>query len=237
MSMLEVADVHTFYGNIHALKGISLTVEKGEIVTLIGGNGAGKTTTLRTISGLLKPQHGTVRLNGEDLSKYRAHEIVARGVSMIPEGRGIFARLSVTENLDLGAYIRSDRDQIREDLERVFSLFPRLKERRKQIAGTLSGGEQQMLAIGRGMMAHPNLLLLDEPSMGLAPILVESIFDTIKAINSEGTTILLVEQNALMALSIAQRGYVMQTGKIVLQDTAQNLQQNEMVQKAYLGME
>jgi branched-chain amino acid transport system ATP-binding protein len=176
-------------------------------------------------------------LNNEDLSGYRAHQIVYKGVSMVPEGRGIFARLSVAENLDLGSYSRTDKDSIRKDLERVYSLFPRLHERRKQVAGTLSGGEQQMLAIGRGLMAHPNLMLLDEPSMGLAPILVESIFDTIRAINTEGTTILLVEQNALMALSIAHRGYVLQTGSIVLQDTAVNLQQNEMVQKAYLGVE
>jgi branched-chain amino acid transport system ATP-binding protein len=237
MPMLEVTDLHTYYGNIHALKGISLTVEQGEIVTLIGGNGAGKTTTLRTITGLIKPREGHVRLNGEDLTTYKAHEIVFKGVAMIPEGRGIFARLSVAENLDLGAYTRKDRAQIGPDLDRVYTLFPRLQERRKQVAGTLSGGEQQMLAIGRALMAHPSLLLLDEPSMGLAPILVEGIFDTVKEINKEGTTILLVEQNALMALSIAQRGYVLQTGQIVLQDTAENLQRNELVQKAYLGVE
>jgi branched-chain amino acid transport system ATP-binding protein len=237
MPMLEVIDLHTYYGNIHALKGISLTVEQGEIVTLIGGNGAGKTTTLRTITGLIKPREGHVLLNGEDLTPYKAHDIVYKGVAMIPEGRGIFARLSVDENLDLGAYTRKDRSQIGPDLERVYSLFPRLKERRKQVAGTLSGGEQQMLAIGRALMAHPRLLLLDEPSMGLAPILVEGIFNTVKEINKEGTTILLVEQNALMALSIAQRGYVLQTGQIVLQDTAANLQANELVQKAYLGVE
>jgi branched-chain amino acid transport system ATP-binding protein len=237
MPMLEVTDLHTYYGNIHALKGISLTVEQGEIVTLIGGNGAGKTTTLRTITGLIKPREGHVMLNGEDLTAFKAHEIVFKGVAMIPEGRGIFARLSVAENLDLGAYSRMDRDQLAPDLDRVYSLFPRLRERRKQVAGTLSGGEQQMLAIGRALMAHPHLLLLDEPSMGLAPILVEGIFDTIKEINKEGTTILLVEQNALMALSIAQRGYVLQTGQIVLQDTAENLQRNELVQKAYLGVE
>jgi branched-chain amino acid transport system ATP-binding protein len=237
MPMLEVIDLHTYYGNIHALKGISLTVDQGEIVTLIGGNGAGKTTTLRTITGLIKPREGHVLLNGEDLTAYKAHEIVFKGVAMIPEGRGIFARLSVTENLDLGAYSRKDRTQLAPDLDRVYTLFPRLQERRKQVAGTLSGGEQQMLAIGRALMAHPRLLLLDEPSMGLAPILVEGIFDTIKEINKEGTTILLVEQNALMALSIAQRGYVLQTGQIVLQDTAENLQRNELVQKAYLGVE
>jgi branched-chain amino acid transport system ATP-binding protein len=235
--MLEVNDLHTYYGNIHALKGISLTVEQGEIVTLIGGNGAGKTTTLRTITGLIKPSQGHVVLNGEDLTPYKAHDIVYKGVAMIPEGRGIFARLTVDENLDLGAYTRKDRSQIGADLEKVYSLFPRLKERRKQVAGTLSGGEQQMLAIGRALMAHPRLLLLDEPSMGLAPILVEGIFNTVKDINKEGTTVLLVEQNALMALSIAQRGYVLQTGRIVLQDTAANLQANELVQKAYLGVE
>jgi branched-chain amino acid transport system ATP-binding protein len=237
MPMLEVNDLHTYYGNIHALKGISLTVEQGEIVTLIGGNGAGKTTTLRTITGLIKPRQGHVLLNGEDLTAYKAHEIVYKGVAMIPEGRGIFARLSVAENLDMGAYTRTDRTQIGPDLDRVYTLFPRLQERRKQVAGTLSGGEQQMLAIGRALMAHPRLMLLDEPSMGLAPILVEGIFNTIKDINKEGTTILLVEQNALMALSIAQRGYVLQTGEIVLQDTAENLQHNELVQKAYLGVE
>lgn len=237
MAMLEVIDIHTYYGNIHALKGVSLTVEKGEIVTLIGGNGAGKTTTLRTINGLLQPRQGKIILEGEDLSGYKAHQIVFKGVAMVPEGRGIFARLSVSENLDLGGYSRVDRNALDKDLERVFSLFPRLKERRKQVAGTLSGGEQQMLAIGRAMMAHPRLMLLDEPSMGLAPILVESIFDTIKTINQEGATVLLVEQNAQMALSIADRGYVLQTGQIVLHDTAANLQQNEMVQKAYLGVE
>lgn len=237
MPMLEIKDLHTYYGNIHALKGISLTVDQGEIVSLIGGNGAGKTTTLRTICGLQKPRQGVVELEGEDLVAYKAHEIVNKGVAMVPEGRGIFARLSVLENLDMGAYSRNDKKQIEEDRERVFSIFPRLQERRKQIAGTLSGGEQQMLAIGRALMAHPRLLLLDEPSMGLAPILVESIFETIKSINQEGTTVLLVEQNALIALSIANRGYVLQTGKIVLQDTAENLQQNETVQKAYLGVD
>jgi branched-chain amino acid transport system ATP-binding protein len=235
--MLEVSDIHTYYGNIHALKGVSLVVEKGEIVTLIGGNGAGKTTTLRTINGLLKPRQGQITLDGEDLAGFKAHQIVYKGVAMVPEGRGIFARLTVAENLDLGAYSRTDRSTVPVDLERVFTIFPRLKERRKQVAGTLSGGEQQMLAIGRALMAHPRLLLLDEPSMGLAPILVENIFETVKAINQEGTTVLLVEQNALMALSIANRGYVLQTGQIVLHDTAYNLQQNEMVQKAYLGAE
>ncbi|MBE3040475.1 MAG: ABC transporter ATP-binding protein [Chloroflexi bacterium] len=237
MPMLEVKDIHTYYGNIHALKGISLTVEQGEIVTLIGSNGAGKTTTLRSICGLQKPRTGSIQLNGEDLNSYKAHQIVSKGVAMVPEGRGIFARLTVAENLDLGAYTRNDRTAIQEDLERVFTIFPRLKERQRQVAGTLSGGEQQMLATGRALMTRPRLLLMDEPSMGLAPVLVEAIFDVIKAINKEGTTILLVEQNALMALSIAHRGYVIQTGQIVLQDTAANLKNNETVQKAYLGIE
>ncbi len=237
MPMLELQNVHAYYGHIHALQGISITVEQGEIVTLIGSNGAGKTTTLRTITGLLKPRRGTVTLEGEDLAPYKAHEVVSRGVSMVPEGRGIFATLTVSENLDLGAYLRSDKAGIAEDLERVYTLFPRLKERRTQVAGTLSGGEQQMLAMGRALMARPRLLLLDEPSMGLAPVLVETIFDTIQEINQQGTTILLVEQNALMALSVAHRGYVLQTGQIVLSDKAAALRENEMVQKAYLGME
>jgi branched-chain amino acid transport system ATP-binding protein len=237
MAYLEINQIHSYYGNIHALKGVSLTVEKGEIVTLIGGNGAGKTTTLRTICGLIQPRQGNVRLNGEGLTDFKAHEIVSKGISMVPEGRGIFPRLTVEENLDLGAYIHSNKEQIAASLEQVFGLFPRLKERRRQVAGTLSGGEQQMLSIGRALMAKPNIMLLDEPSMGLAPILVESIFDTLKQINSEGVTVLLVEQNALMALSIANRGYVLQTGEIVLEDTAANLQANEQVQKAYLGME
>jgi len=237
MPMLELQDVHAYYGNIHALKGISLTVEKGEIVTLIGANGAGKTTTLRTISGLLKPRQGKVYLDGEDLTAYKAHEIVYKGVAMVPEGRGIFAKLTVAENLDMGAYSRRDRKGIAEDLERVFALFPRLKERRNQVAGTLSGGEQQMLATARALMARPRLLLMDEPSMGLAPVLVEDVFDRILEINREGTTILLVEQNAHMALQIAHRGYVLQTGEIVLSDSADGLRQNPMVQKAYLGME
>ncbi len=237
MAMLEINDVHTYYGNIHALKGISVSVEQGEIVTLIGANGAGKTSTLRAVSGLLPPRQGTITLEGEDLSGYEAHEIVYKGVAMVPEGRGVFSKLTVSENLDMGAFTRTDRDGIRRDLDRVFTLFPRLKERRSQVAGTLSGGEQQMLATARALMARPRLLLMDEPSMGLAPILVESIFETIQEINKEGTTILLVEQNALMALSIANRGYVLQTGEIVIKDTAANLQQNEMVQKAYLGQE
>ena len=237
MAMLEVKDIHTYYGNIHALKGISLTVEEGEIVTLIGANGAGKTTTLRSISGLLDRRQGEIFLEGENLSQYKAHEVVYKGVAMVPEGRGIFSRLTVSENLDMGAFSRDDSDGIQNDLARVFDLFPRLKERRTQVAGTLSGGEQQMLATGRALMAHPRLLLMDEPSMGLAPVLVESIFETIIEINKEGTTILLVEQNAQMALSVAGRGYVLQTGEIVLHDTADKLRENEMVQKAYLGME
>jgi branched-chain amino acid transport system ATP-binding protein len=236
-SMLEVSDVHSYYGNIHALNGISLVVRQGEIVTLIGGNGAGKTTTLRTIVGLIAPRHGRVVLDGEDLTHQKPHEIVAKGVAMVPEGRGIFSRLTVTENLDMGAYTRRDRAGVQRDLERVFTIFPRLKERRSQVGGTLSGGEQQMLAIGRALMTHPRLMLLDEPSMGLAPLLVESIFGTIKEINREGTTVLLVEQNALMALSIADRGYVVQTGRIVLHDEANKLRQNEMVRKVYLGEE
>jgi len=237
MVLLELNDVHSYYGNIHALKGISLTVEQNEIVTLIGANGAGKTTTLRAISGLLPPREGSITFDNEDLSIYKAHDVVYKGVAMVPEGRGVFARLTVFENLDMGAYSRSDKKGIQEDLERVFALFPRLQERRNQVAGTLSGGEQQMLATARALMAHPRLLLMDEPSMGLAPVLVEDIFETIQSINQEGTTILLVEQNAQMALTVADRGYVLQSGEIVLQDTAANLRQNEMVQKAYLGIE
>ncbi len=237
MAMLEVNEIHSYYGNIHALKGISLKVEKGEIVTLIGANGAGKTTTLRTISGLIKPRHGSVYLEGEDITQLPAHTIPYKGVSMVPEGRGIFAKLSVTDNLLMGAFTRKDKEGIKRDMEFVFTLFPRLKERRNQIAGTLSGGEQQMLATARALMAHPRLLLMDEPSMGLAPVLVENIFDTIVQINKEGTTILLVEQNAQMALSVAHRGYVLQTGTIVLSESAENLKKNEMVQKAYLGIE
>lgn len=237
MPMLEVENIHSYYGHIHALKGISLTVEKGEIVTLIGGNGAGKTTTLRTITGSIKPREGRVVLEGDDLAPYKAHQIVHRGMAMVPEGRRIFSRLTVSENLEMGAFIRKNKGEIAQDLERAFVLFPRLKERRSQIAGTLSGGEQQMLATARALMAHPRILLMDEPSMGLAPVLVEAIFDTIQRINKEGTTILLVEQNALMALSVANRGYVLQTGEIVLQDSAANLNKNPMVQKAYLGMQ
>ena len=237
MPMLNVENVHTYYGNIHALKGINLHIDQGEIVTLIGGNGAGKTTTLRTISGLLQPRDGEITLENENLLKYKAHEIVYKGISMVPEGRGVFARMSVTENLEMGAYSRNDKNELTRNLDRVFSLFPRLKERRAQLAGTLSGGEQQMLATGRALMANPRLLLMDEPSMGLAPVLVELIFETIQQINKEGVTILLVEQNALMALSIAHRGYVLQTGEIVLTDTAEKLKSDPTVQKAYLGIE
>ncbi|MBM3143958.1 MAG: ABC transporter ATP-binding protein [Chloroflexi bacterium] len=237
MAMLEVENIHSYYGNIHALKGVSLTVDEGEIVTLIGANGAGKSTTLRTITGILKPRDGRVQLDGEDLSHYKPHEIVYKGIAMVPEGRHVFARLTVSENLDMGAYSRNSKQEIADDLERMFTLFPRLKERRSQVAGTLSGGEQQMLSTARALMAHPRILLMDEPSMGLAPVLVEAIFDTIKQINKEGTTILLVEQNALMALSVANRGYVLQTGEIVLNDTVDKLKKDPTVQKAYLGME
>jgi branched-chain amino acid transport system ATP-binding protein len=237
MALLELNDIHTYYGAIHALKGISVHVEEGEIVTLIGANGAGKSTTLNTICGLLHPRKGTIYLDGEPIHELPAHEIVMRGVAQAPEGRRVFGRLNVTENLEMGAFSRNDREGIQRDIERVFTLFPRLKERAKQLAGTLSGGEQQMLAIGRSLMANPRLILLDEPSMGLAPILVETIFDTVREINSLGTTVLLVEQNALMALSIAQRGYVLETGIIVLHDKASALKENEMVRKAYLGEE
>jgi branched-chain amino acid transport system ATP-binding protein len=237
MPILDVENIHSYYGNIHALKGISLTVDKGEIVTLIGANGEGKSTTLRTICGLMKPHEGHVRFDGEDLAPYKPHDIIFKGMSLVPEGRRIFARLTVSENLEMGAYSRKKGPELTSDLERVFTLFPRLKERRTQVGGTLSGGEQQMLATARALMAHPRLLLMDEPSMGLAPVLVEAIFDTIKQINQEGTTILLVEQNALMALTIANRGYILQTGEIVLTDQAENLRNNEMVQKAYLGIE
>ena len=235
--MLELKDVHTYYGNIHALKGISLTVKDGEIVTLIGSNGAGKSTTLRTIQGLNKPRSGSVVLDGIELHKLAAHKIAELGVAQSPEGRMIFPRMTVMENLEMGAYVRKDLTSFNDDLEHVLSLFPRLKERIAQKGGTLSGGEQQMLAMGRALMAKPKILLLDEPSMGLAPLLVELIFDIIKKLNEEGTTILLVEQNALMALSIAHRGYVLQTGEIILSNSAQNLKNDEMVQKSYLGVE
>ena len=235
MAMLEVENVHTYYGQIHALKDVSLTVDKGEIVTLIGANGAGKSTLLKTTSGLLRPRQGSIRLNGEDLTHYPPHEIVAKGVVQVPEGRRVFGRLTVTENLEMGAFACTDQRLINENLERVFTLFPRLKERRKQVSGTLSGGEQQMLAMGRALMANPRVLLMDEPSMGLAPVLVDSIFETIRQLHAEGTTILLVEQNARMALQVASRGYVLQSGVVVLSDSAENLHQNEMVRQAYLG--
>ncbi len=235
MALLEVENLHVYYGNIHALKGISLKVDPGEIVTLIGANGAGKSTTLKTISGLLRPRGGQITLAGEDLGATSPHEIVAKGVVHVPEGRRVFGRLTVTENLEMGAFTRTDRSGIEQDLERVFGMFPRLRERRAQVAGTLSGGEQQMLAIGRGLMTRPKVLLLDEPSMGLAPVLVDLIYDSIKDINAQGTTILLVEQNAYMALSVANRGYVLQTGEVVLLGSAAELQANEEVRRAYLG--
>ena len=235
MAMLEVNDIHTYYGNIHALRGISLTVDEGEIVTLIGTNGAGKSTTLNTICGSLHPTSGTILLEGEEIHALPAHEIVGKGVSQAPEGRRVFDRLTVQENLEMGAFLRKDSDGIRQDMERAFTLFPRLKERRRQLGGTLSGGEQQMLAIGRALMARPRVLLLDEPSMGLAPLLVEDIFRVVQQLNEEGATILLVEQNALMALSVANRGYVLETGQIVLAGPADELRQNPDVQRAYLG--
>jgi branched-chain amino acid transport system ATP-binding protein len=235
--ILDVQGVHTYYGNIHALKGVSLNVKQGEIVTLIGSNGAGKSTTLNTISGLLKAKEGGISFEGKKIDHLPAHSIVRKGISQVPEGRKIFSRLTVTENLEMGAFTRKSVREIKEEMEMVFRLFPRLQERREQIAGTLSGGEQQMLAIGRALMARPRLLLLDEPSMGLAPILVETIFDTIEDINKEGTTIMLVEQNALMAFQIAVRGYVIQTGNIVMEDKTENLQEDEMVRKLYLGGE
>ena len=235
--MLELQDVHSYYGNIHALKGLSLRVGQGEIVTLIGANGAGKSTTIRTITGLLRPRHGQITLEGERIERLLPHLIVQRGVAQAPEGRRIFPRLTVKENLEMGAYTRTDVSAVRSDLDRVLQLFPRLKERASQQGGTLSGGEQQMLAIGRALMARPRLLLLDEPSMGLAPTMVEVIFQTIQEINRQGTTILLVEQNALMALEVAHRGYVLQTGRTVLHDSADNLLKNEMVRKVYLGID
>ncbi|PYN07239.1 MAG: ABC transporter ATP-binding protein [Candidatus Rokuibacteriota bacterium] len=233
--MLELADLHTYYGNIRALRGLSLSVERGEIVTLIGGNGAGKTTTLRTILGLVRPRRGSVTFNGTRVDTLATDRIVRLGVAQSPEGRHIFPRMSVLENLELGAFARRDRDGIAPDLERVLSLFPRLRERLTQKGGTLSGGEQQMLAISRALMARPELLLLDEPSMGLSPILVETIFRIIQDINRQGTTILLVEQNARMALRVAHRGYVIQTGRIVLHDAAAALLRSDLVRKTYLG--
>jgi len=232
--MLVVENVHTYYGQIHALQGVTLEVAKGEVVTLIGANGAGKTTTLKTISGLLHARAGHVKFEGEDITKVPPHVLVQRGIGHAPEGRRIFSRLTVMENLQMGAFSRP-KANIAPDIERVFTLFPRLKERERQLGGTLSGGEQQMLAIGRALMSEPRMLLLDEPSLGLAPILVAQVFETIKEINSQGTTVLLVEQNALQALSIAHRGYVLQTGEVVLSGSADFLRQNETVRKAYLG--
>ena len=234
-TILELEDVHTYYGSIHALKGISLEVREGEIVTLIGANGAGKSTTLRSINGLNRPRSGTIRYQGREVTTTSPHELVKRGISQSPEGRRLFPRMTVLENLEMGAFQRSDRGGIKEDLERVFDLFPRLAERKAQKAGTMSGGEQQMCAIGRALMARPKLLLLDEPSMGLAPIFVERIFETIVEVNEQGTPILLVEQNALMALDVADRGYVLETGRIALADDAKSLRQNEQVRKTYLG--
>jgi branched-chain amino acid transport system ATP-binding protein len=232
--VLEVTDLHVYYGEIHALKGISFRVGQGEIVTLLGNNGAGKTTTLRTLSGLLAPRRGDVRFEGSSLLGIAPHDVVQKGITHVPEGRRIFNRLSVVENLEMGAYTRGD-SAVAQDMDHVFTTFPRLKERRTQVAGTLSGGEQQMLAIGRALMARPRLLLLDEPSMGLAPVLVEQIFETVLAINRQGVTILLVEQNAAMALSIAERGYVLETGRLPLEGGARELADNPEVRRAYLG--
>jgi branched-chain amino acid transport system ATP-binding protein len=234
MTLLEIRDMHTYYGNIHALRGVSMNVEAGEIVTLIGSNGAGKSTTLNTISGITPARHGQVVFDGADIMQTRPHNIVKMGITQVPEGRRIFARLTVRENLTIGAYTRQG-SEISSSMEKVFDLFPRLKERQSQTGGTLSGGEQQMLAIGRAMMSKPRIMLLDEPSMGLAPVLVQSIFAIIQQLNSEGTTILLVEQNAQLALSICHRGYVLQTGEIVLSGSGKDLLANEMVRKAYLG--
>ena len=233
--VLQLDDVHTYYGSIHALKGISLQVREGEIVTLIGSNGAGKSTTLRSINGLQRPRSGRIRFNGEDITEAAPHTIVRRGIAQSPEGRRLFPRMSVLENLEMGAFQRTDRKQIREDLDRVYGLFPRLAERTSQRAGTMSGGEQQMCAIGRALMARPKLLLLDEPSMGLAPIFVEKIFEIVLEINNQGTPVLLVEQNALMALDAANRGYVLETGRIALAGLAKDLRDNEQVRKTYLG--
>jgi branched-chain amino acid transport system ATP-binding protein len=235
--VLELDRVETFYGTIQALRGISLEVNAGEIVTLLGANGAGKTTTLRSINGLNRPRRGTIRFQGEDVTSLPAHEIVKKGISQSPEGRKLFPRMTVVENLEMGAFQRRDWTEIKADMERVFTLFPRLAERKSQKAGTMSGGEQQMCAIGRALMARPKLLMLDEPSMGLAPIFVERIFETVVEINKQGTPILLVEQNALMALDVANRGYVLETGRIVLDGAAKDLQQNELVRKTYLGQD
>ena len=233
--ILQLDDVHTYYGSIHALKGISIEVREGEVVTLIGANGAGKSTTLRSIQGLNRPRKGTIRFQGKEITGTPAHTIVKQGIAQSPEGRRLFPRMTVLENLEMGAFQRRDRAEIKEDMDRVFDLFPRLNERKHQKAGTLSGGEQQMCAIGRALMARPKLLLLDEPSLGLAPIFVERIFEIVREINAQGTPILLVEQNALMALDAAHRGYVLETGHVVLTDDAKKLRQNEQVRKTYLG--
>jgi len=234
MALLEVDEIHTHYGTIEALKGVSLTVEEGEVVTLIGSNGAGKSTTLRSISGLTPPSSGRISFSGEEITRTPAHEIVSNGIALVPEGRRCFARMTVRENLDLGAF-RRPGDSLQEDFDRVFNLFPRLHEREKQKAGTMSGGEQQMLAIGRALMAHPKLLMLDEPSMGIAPILVQRIYETIREINQQGVTILLVEQNANYALEIAARGYVLETGQVALANSSDELRTDPEVQRAYLG--
>jgi branched-chain amino acid transport system ATP-binding protein len=234
--LLELKDVHTYYGGVHALRGVSLKVEEGEIVTLIGSNGAGKTTTLRTISGLERARSGSIKLKGKSIEKAEAHEIVQLGVGHSPEGRRVFSRMSVRENLEMGAFLRKSGPDVQKDFKKVFELFPRLKERESQAAGTMSGGEQQMLAIGRALMAQPKILLLDEPSMGLAPILVEQIFDIITEINSRGTAVLLVEQNAMMALGIAKRGYILQIGEVTLEDSCAKLAKNPKVREAYLGV-
>jgi branched-chain amino acid transport system ATP-binding protein len=235
MALLEIENMHSYYGHIHALQGISLTVDEGEVVTLIGSNGAGKTTTLRSIHGILPPREGKIIFDGEEIQGTPAHDMIGKGIAQSPEGRRIFFRMTVLENLEMGAYHRNDRSEIQRDMDRVFDLFPRLKERVKQEAGTMSGGEQQMLAIGRALMSRPRLLLLDEPSMGLAPVLVERIFETIREINQQGTTILLVEQNANVALDIATRGYVLETGKIVNSASAEDLREDPKVREAYLG--
>ena len=236
MSLLEIDDLHTYYGNIHALKGISLTVNEGEIVTLIGANGAGTSTTLKTVSGLLVPRQGSICFQGKDITGMQAHNVTGLGLVQVPEGRRVFAQLTVLENLEMGAYLSNNLAEQRKDMERIFKLFPRLFERRRQLSGTLSGGEQQMLAIGRAMMSRPRLLLLDEPSMGLAPVLVDTIFDTIQALNQAGTTILVVEQNARKALQVADRGYVLQTGAITISGQAEELLSDPRVIEAYLGL-
>jgi branched-chain amino acid transport system ATP-binding protein len=237
VALLEVNDIHTYYGNIHALKGITIRVDAGEVVTLIGSNGAGKSTTLKSISGLLRPRTGSIVFQGKRLDQMEPDDVLKFGVAQSPEGRRIFSRMTVMENLEMGAFARTDRAAVKQDLDRVFTLFPRLKERVNQKGGTMSGGEQQMLAIGRALMSQPKVLLLDEPSMGLSPILVETIFQVVRDINKQGTTILLVEQNALLALQVANRGYVLQTGTIVMEDTGDNLLKSELVRKAYLGEE